>query len=112
VAAIKDLGKQHDRRRMKVAGMVTHRQRPGTAGGVTFLNLEDETGMLNVICTEVLWKRYRRIARNTAGMIIRGTVEHSDGVTNLVADRLERLVEVIPRAAQVIPRKHVSRDFR
>jgi error-prone DNA polymerase len=112
VAAIKDLGRQHDRRRMKVAGMVTHRQRPGTAGGVTFLNLEDETGMLNVICTEVLWKRYRRIARNTAGMIIRGTVEHSDGVTNLVADRLERLVEVIPRAAQVIPRKHVSRDFR
>ncbi|SDT44695.1 error-prone DNA polymerase [Microlunatus soli] len=115
VVAIKDLfasGPEYDGRRIKVAGMVTHRQRPSTAGGVTFLNLEDETGMLNVICTEVLWKRYRRIARNTAGMIIRGTIEHTDGVTNLSADRLDRLVQVIPRAAQVIPRKYVSRDFR
>ncbi|HEY9290992.1 MAG TPA: OB-fold nucleic acid binding domain-containing protein, partial [Microlunatus sp.] len=111
VIAIKDLGGQHDARRVKVAGMVTHRQRPSTAGGVTFLNLEDETGMLNIICTEALWKRYRRIARNTAGMIIRGTIEHSNGVTNLSADRLERLVQVIPRAARVIPRKHLSRDF-
>jgi error-prone DNA polymerase len=112
VVPVKDLGPQHDGRRLKVAGMITHRQRPGTAGGVTFFNLEDETGMLNVICTPALWKRYRQIARNTAGMVIRGTIEHSDGVTNLAADRLERLVEVIPRAARVIPRKHVSRDFR
>jgi error-prone DNA polymerase len=112
VIAVKELGEQHDRRRVKVAGLVTHRQRPSTAGGVTFLNLEDETGMLNVICTEVVWKRYRRVARNSAGMVIRGTVEHHDGVTNLVADRLDRMVQVIPRAAQVIPRKHLSRDFR
>ncbi len=112
VIAVKDLGPGHDGRRVKVAGMITHRQRPGTAGGVTFFNLEDETGMLNIICTPALWQRYRRIARNTAGMIIRGTVEHSGGVTNLAADRLERLVEVIPRAARVIPRRHVSRDFR
>lgn len=114
VVPIKELfgnGDHYDGRRIKVAGMITHRQRPSTAGGVTFLNLEDETGMLNIICTEVLWKRYRRIARNTNGMIIRGVVEHTDGVTNLSADRLERLVEVIPRAAQVIPRRHISRDF-
>ncbi len=45
--------------RVRVAGVVTHRQRPGTAGGVTFLNLEDETGMLNVICTVGVWRRYR-----------------------------------------------------
>ena len=37
--------------------MVTHRQRPSTAGGVTFLNLEDETGMLNVVCSAELWRR-------------------------------------------------------
>jgi error-prone DNA polymerase len=115
VVPIKELfsnGRRYDRRRVKVAGMITHRQRPSTAGGVTFLNLEDETGMLNIICTEVLWKRYRRIARNTNGMIIRGTIEHTDGVTNLSADRLERLVELVPRAATVIPRRHLSRDFR
>lgn len=107
-----DRGRHYDGRRIKVAGMITHRQRPSTAGGVTFLNLEDETGMLNIICTEVLWNRFRRIARTTNGMIIRGIIEHTDGVTNLSADRLERLVDAVPRAAQVIPRKHVSRDFR
>ena len=45
---------------MLVGGLVTHRQRPATAGGVTFVNLEDETGMLNVTCSEGLWARYRR----------------------------------------------------
>ncbi len=101
-----------DGRRVKVAGLVTHRQRPSTAGGVTFLNLEDETGMLNVICTEAVWRRYRRVARTVAGMIIRGKIEYSDGVVNLTADRLDGLVAAIPRAAQVIPRKYPSRDFR
>jgi error-prone DNA polymerase len=43
---------------------VTHRQRPSTAGGVTFLNLEDEHGLVNVICTQGVWLRYRRIARS------------------------------------------------
>ena len=42
--------------RVLVGGLVTHRQRPATAGGVTFLNLEDETGMLNVTCSEGLWR--------------------------------------------------------
>ena len=49
--------------RVLVAGMVTHRQRPATASGVIFINLEDESGMLNVICSVGLWNRYRRIAR-------------------------------------------------
>ena len=44
--------------------------------------------MLNVVCSEPLWQRYRRVGRNAAGMVIRGRVEHADGVTNLVADRL------------------------
>src|SRR5262249_13130926 len=49
--------------RVRVGGIVTHRQRPATAGGITFVNLEDETGMLNVTCTPGLWQRYRRVAR-------------------------------------------------
>ncbi|WP_456077696.1 helix-hairpin-helix domain-containing protein, partial [Jiangella rhizosphaerae] len=48
--------------RVRVAGLVTHRQRPPTAGGVVFLNLEDETGMINVICPATIWERQRRIA--------------------------------------------------
>src|SRR5690606_3527397 len=46
-------------RRVKVAGLITRRQRPATASGTTFLNIEDETGMLNVVCSEALWRRYR-----------------------------------------------------
>jgi DNA polymerase III alpha subunit len=42
-----------------VGGLVTHRQRPATAGGVTFINLEDETGMLNVIVSEGAWQHLR-----------------------------------------------------
>ena len=95
-----------------MAGLVTHRQRPGTAGGVTFLNLEDETGMLNVVCSQELWRRFGRVGRNAAGMVIRGRVEYNDGVTNLVAERLQPLSTVYPQAAGVLPAGHRSRDFR
>ncbi|MGH3735557.1 MAG: error-prone DNA polymerase [Micromonosporaceae bacterium] len=89
--------------RVLVGGVVTHRQRPGTAGGVTFLNLEDETGMLNVVCSEGVWRRYRRIARTCPAMVIRGRLERADGVTNLVADRLSPLDLAV---------RSTSRDFR
>jgi len=89
--------------RVLIGGAVTHRQRPATAGGVTFLNLEDESGMVNVVCTLGLWTRYRRIARNSAALLVRGTVENAEGVTSLHADRLEPLDLRIPSR---------SRDFR
>jgi error-prone DNA polymerase len=79
-------------RRIEVGGVVIHRQRPATAGGVTFLNLEDETGVVNIICTVGVWNRYRRIARGAPAMIIRGILERSpEGVTNVLADRFEAL---------------------
>ncbi len=71
------------------AAIVTHRQRPATAGGVTFLNLEDETGMLNVTCSPGLWQRYRRVARTSAALVVRGRLERHEGVTSLAADRLD-----------------------
>jgi error-prone DNA polymerase len=89
--------------RVLVGGAVTHRQRPATAGGVTFLNLEDETGMVNVVCTQGLWTRYRRIARNSASLLVRGIIENAEGVTSLQADHLEHLNLRIPSR---------SRDFR
>ena len=89
---------------MLVGGLVTHRQRPATAGGVTFLNLEDETGMLNVTCSEGLWLRYRTVALGSSALLVRGRLERSEeGVLNLVADRLTRLVLAVPVR---------SRDFR
>ncbi|PRX43315.1 DnaE-like error-prone DNA polymerase [Prauserella shujinwangii] len=89
--------------RVLVGGAVTHRQRPATAGGVTFLNLEDETGMVNVICTAGLWRRYHRIARSSAALLVRGVVEKADGVVSLRADRLQHLPMRITQP---------SRDFR
>jgi error-prone DNA polymerase len=112
IPAIGELAGLEAGRRLTVAGLVTHRQRPGTAGGVTFLNLEDETGMLNVICTAGLWKRYRKVAVTASAMLVRGVLERSDGVTNLVADRLAHLDELHPGAGQALQSRHRSRDFR
>jgi error-prone DNA polymerase len=79
-------------RRIEVSGVVTHRQRPATAAGVTFLNLEDETGLINVVCPVGVWNRYRRVAREAPAMVIRGMLERSEeGVVNVIADRMESL---------------------
>ena len=74
-------------RRIRVGGVVTHRQRPMTAKGVIFLSLEDETGLLNVIVLPEVWAAQRETARRNVGLVIDGVLEHRDGVTNLVAKR-------------------------
>ena len=74
-------------RRIRVGGVVTHRQRPMTAKGVIFINLEDETGLLNVIVLPEVWAAQRQIARRNVGLVIDGVLEHRDGVTNLIAKR-------------------------
>jgi error-prone DNA polymerase len=65
--------------------VVTHRQRPSTSKGVIFINLEDETGLLNVVVMPDIWDAQRDVARRAVGMMIDGTLEHRDGVTNLIA---------------------------
>ncbi|MBE7160782.1 MAG: error-prone DNA polymerase [Williamsia herbipolensis] len=80
-----------DGSRVVVGGAVTHRQRPATASGVTFINLEDETGMVNVVCSVGLWKRYRRLASTASALIIRGTVQNAEGAVTVVAEHLERM---------------------
>jgi error-prone DNA polymerase len=112
IRSVADTATAEPGRRIHVAGLVTHRQRPGTAGGVTFLNLEDETGMLNVICTVGVWKRYRTVAANAAGMVVRGILEREDGVTNLVADRLAPIDSVDDNAGRALQARHRARDFR
>ena len=56
--------------RAKVGGVVTHRQRPATSKGVIFINLEDETGLLNVAVTPETWNRHRNVARRNPGLTI------------------------------------------
>jgi error-prone DNA polymerase len=97
------LREAEDGTRVRAAGVVTHRQRPATASGVTFMNLEDETGMINCVISVGCWNRHRAAARDSSALIIRGRVERAKGVVNLVADHLERL----PLAT-----KTTSRDFR
>jgi len=99
-----DLKTAEPGRRVKVAGLVTHRQRPITASGITFVNLEDEYGLVNVTCSAGLWRRYRRVLRESRGLIVRGTCERSpEGVVNVLADH----AEVLPVGVA-----HTSRDFR
>ncbi|MER5864932.1 error-prone DNA polymerase [Kitasatospora sp. NPDC002040] len=74
-----------------VGGLVTHRQRPPTAGGVLFLSLEDETGLINVVCNRHVWEPQRRTALDRAGLLVHGTVERHHGATNLIATRLTPL---------------------
>jgi error-prone DNA polymerase len=92
-------------RRVSVGGVVTHRQRPATANGTIFVNLEDETGMLNVICNSAVWAVYRRVARTSPALLIRGKLERAEGVTNLIAEKIEALSLSTPAATK-------SRDFR
>jgi error-prone DNA polymerase len=80
-----------DRTVVDVAGVVTHRQQPSTAKGVIFLNLEDETGLINVICTPDVWKRYRAVARTAPALEIRGLLEKYQGVVNVLARRIVSL---------------------
>ncbi len=100
----RDLSGHEAGRRVEVAGLVTHRQRPATASGITFLNLEDEHGLVNVVCSPGVWKRYQRVARDSPALIVRGILERSpEGVVNVLADAFDDLRTGIA---------HRSRDFR
>ncbi|MDV3130016.1 error-prone DNA polymerase [Mycobacterium sp. 21AC1] len=92
-----------DGTRILVAGAVTHRQRPATAQGVTFINLEDETGMVNVLCAPGVWSRHRKLAQSASALIIRGIVQNATGAVTVIADRMR------PINLRVTSR---SRDFR
>ena len=104
ILSVADLTTAESGRRVQIAGVVTHRQRPATASGITFVNLEDETGMANVICGVGFWGRHRRIMRESPALVIRGMLERSpQGVINLLADGVEPLSMVAGVR---------SRDFR
>ncbi len=101
VLSTDDLRHCEPTRRVWVAGVITHRQRPATAKGVTFVNLEDEHGLTNVICSVGMWKKYRLILRHSPAVIIRGILERSpEGVISLVADGVSELALATPVVAR------------
>jgi error-prone DNA polymerase len=85
--------------------MVITRQRPGSAKGMMFMTVEDETGLANLVLTPPVFERYRQIARGELLILAQGKLEREGRVINLLVDHLERL-----RAADAptVP----SRDFR
>jgi error-prone DNA polymerase len=91
--------------KVQYAGLVICRQRPGTAGGVVFMTLEDETGFVNVVVWESVFQRYSVLAKAVSFLGITGTLQVEDGVVHLVAEKLwEPKTELQPTAAP-------SRDF-
>ena len=91
VSTCRDLGDPEtvpDRSSITVAGLILIRQRPGTARGVTFLTVEDETGQGNLVIAPRAYDRFRRIIRTAGAVIARGTVQRADTVTHLAVDHL------------------------
>ena len=84
-----DLKRVTSGRHIRVAGLVTCRQRPGTASGVTFVTLEDETGNTNVIVWRDLAEKERRALIASRLMIVHGKLEHQGPITHLVALHME-----------------------
>jgi len=102
-AALRDL--PHGRV-LRVAGIVTARQRPQSAGGVMFITLEDETGFVNLIAWEKVWSRARRAANNSRLLEVQGMLQKEGGVTHVV---VRRFVDRTPMLGSVVTQ---SRDFR
>jgi error-prone DNA polymerase len=90
---------------VRYAGLVICRQRPGTAGGVVFMTLEDETGFVNVVVWESVFQRYSVLAKTVSFLGITGKLQVEDNVVHLVAEKLwEPKLELKPTGAR-------SRDF-
>ena len=79
-----------DGRKARYAGLVICRQRPGTAGGVVFMTLEDETGFVNLVIWDRVFEEHALIARTASFLGATGRIQRADGVVHLVADTLWR----------------------
>jgi error-prone DNA polymerase len=106
IVASADLRELPHGRVVRVAGIVTARQRPQSAGGVMFITLEDETGFVNLIVWERVWERARRIANNSRLLEVHGMLQKEELVTHVVA---AKLVDRTPMLGTLVTQ---SRDFR
>jgi error-prone DNA polymerase len=78
---------------VNVAGLVLVRQRPGTAKGVIFLTLEDETGIVNVVVWPKMFERYRRLVMSAQFLLVRGRIEREGFVIHVIAEELVDLTD-------------------
>ena len=101
-----ELANLRDGRFVRVAGLVLVRQRPGTAKGITFVTIEDETGVANLIIRMDVWERFYHVARTAAAYVASGRLQNQQGVIHVLVSRLENMNESL---AELRSR---SRDFQ
>jgi error-prone DNA polymerase len=94
---------------VRVGGLVLLRQRPSTAKGITFVTLEDETGIANIVVRQSIWELFYTVARRSPAWIVQGKLERHQSVTHVVANRIEDLSATLAKTAPIKPK---SRDFR
>ena len=94
-----DLPRQKSGRRVRTAGMVITRQRPGTAKGFVFLTLEDETGISNIIIRPDLYATERLVVVESSFLLVEGLLQNQDGVTSIKAERMSKLSGMPDEAA-------------
>lgn len=96
--------------RVAVAGLVILRQRPGTAKGVIFMTLEDETGVVNIVVWRALYERFRRAV--IAGRMIRvtGRIQRQSGVVHVVAEVIEDISALLDRLLDPTPDREAQQD--
>jgi error-prone DNA polymerase len=108
-SSAENLNRLRHGRQVRTAGLVTCRQRPGTASGVVFVTLEDESGCVNVVVWNDLVERYRKELLGARLLGVEGRVESSDGVVHLIA---RRFTDHTPLLASLLGRLEVtSHDF-
>lgn len=93
-------------RKVRVAGLVLLRQRPSTAGGITFVTLEDETGTINLVIRPQTWEKYRHAARSAVVMLVDGRLERKDEIVHVLVERLASFTSSLD------DKPPGSRDFR
>lgn len=109
-----ELASLRDGRHVRVAGLVLLRQRPGTAKGVTFVTLEDETGPMNLVLFEKVWNRFFPVARTSNAWLVDGKLENKKGVIHVIVGRITDLADQVdglrPNKSKNLGVR--SRDFR
>ena len=93
-------------RGVTVAGICLVRQRPGTAGKITFMTLEDESGFANLVVYPAVFERHKRVARDAKAMLVRGRVDRQGAVVHVLAFAFESL------DGRLAALRGMSRNFR
>ena len=86
--------------RATVSGLVTCRQRPGSANGVIFMTIEDETAMANIIVWPKMFERLRPVVLGARYVAVRGKVQEESGVIHVVAEHIEDLTPLLGRLTE------------